>query len=1469
MKMNRLCAVVMSGVLAFSSMLAPLPGNDGSQLYEPTAIVAEAADVMRRPCGPDNPMLIVHIDTWNVADPAKIIATIPEDIKPYCVFNISLSINWSSDENRWLMVQDGYECAKSWLKTCADEGVWCMVQPASGGQCHFPDYDSSYNIVDSPNKSMYVQKADEDYENTIYAEFFRDYPNFIGFNYSEQFWGFDSQDHPCTYQQRYSHFAHLLELCDRYGGYLNINWCANKCSAPLNPVAMLKTNTEWRTACEKYSEHLQLEEKYTQGSFIQDVESEVLGAYLSGYCGNFGVRYDETGWTDLSESNTTLSSKDQYRQITGLPIHLERMALNGATIIDGPELVWADDFGETWGGVKDSEGYSCRNWYTRDQYYNSTLDFFRKVIDGTIRIPTREEVIDRTQFVVIQDNTTGDDHNKYSTYPTLFEGLYRMSFDGNLWNNTNLYKSTGRYPTIPTVYALRDDIAKSFKYQLKQSQLGTRWSSISAKQTEFNNVFAAEYVGNCYAGRYENTWVTYNPNKRGDNCGGILNLKYNTCTSLDVNFNAYGNALIREYSDHIDIYANNFDNKAQTTLKTDTFKVNGCSSKPTYTAKDTGRNQTASQITESYSNGTYTLTVKHNGPVSITINCKGSNTDRLTSYTKSTVEAPAAPSFYTGIRQYEGEFFDVKNVEGYVQNACGSGVTGNQGQGFLKYGKNANAAVKDTVTTNKAGQFTLKLRYSSTAASNNVDLYVNGTKIETMNLVNTGGYSSWKNYTKTITLKQGDNKIEFKSNSALSSSLYIDNFTVEGTFGDGSQTIVGGSGGRLITDLNVTDTENSADWSVSTQFGAGSLLFGDRDFTAVSIPDYLDGAEAVKTACDSKSVLTDIGTCKAGEDITLYVAVDSRVTGNLPSWLSGWTKTDDTISTSNELTLELYKKDFTSGDSITLGTNGGSTNSVNYIVLAVEQESVPTNGKLIKNLNVIDKANSAAWRISYEFGAGSQLYGDRDLTVINTPVNLVNAETLITACDSKYYMGDQASFTAGADITVYAAVDTRINANLDWLRAWSKGGISIMTSNDVELELFKLNVKSGEKVVLGTNGGEIESANYLVFAVPQEKIIKGDLNLDGVVNSLDTALARKAIINGFDDSRTFSAAEIDGDETFEKDDLVQLGDYIKGVKKKFDTASSAKPAPKSAAQAVQVTAGSGSDSVTAETSFEYNDALQYAAAPAAYKNECSQQGTVEKVTYNTTVYSSNLTKSAYVYLPYGYDSNKQYNIMYMMHGGGGNESSIFIESGVMKKYLDHMIMNGDIEPMIVVTPTFNNAAGSDMTSNSKNFWNELAKDILPAVEGKYSTYAASASAADLKASRAHRAFSGFSMGSLTAWYVFLNDLDYFQYVMPLSGDCWAGSNGAEKAAAVAEAARNSGYAKDEYFLMCATGTDDIAYSAMNEQINSMKTLTDTFTYTSDFSKGNLYFLTCEGGTHYWDGYIVNYIYDALPYFFHE
>ena len=55
---------------------------------------------------------------------------------------------------------------------------------------------------------------------------------------------------------------------------------------------------------------------------------------------------------------------------------------------------------------------------------------------------------------------------------------------------------------------------------------------------------------------------------------------------------------------------------------------------------------------------------------------------------------------------------------------------------------------------------------------------------------------------------------------------------------------------------------------------------------------------------------------------------------------------------------------------------------------------------------------------------------------------------------------------------------------------------------------------------------------------------------------------------------------------------------------------------------------------------------------------------------------------------------------------------------------------------------------------------------------------------------------------------------------------------------------------------------------VRQKINELKKNTDVFTYTSDFSQGNLYFLEAPGNVHWWPQ-VRHYIYDGLPYFFHE
>ena len=275
--------------------------------------------------------------------------------------------------------------------------------------------------------------------------------------------------------------------------------------------------------------------------------------------------------------------------------------------------------------------------------------------------------------------------------------------------------------------------------------------------------------------------------------------------------------------------------------------------------------------------------------------------------------------------------------------------------------------------------------------------------------------------------------------------------------------------------------------------------------------------------------------------------------------------------------------------------------------------------------------------------------------------------------------------------------------------------------------------------------------------------------------------------------------------------------------------------------------------------------------PDEYRLINDKPGTIESLTYKApNLKDSTDDKKLNVYLPHGYnaaDKDEKYNVLYLMHGGGENENLIFGGPGQSKelmRILDNMIAKGDIEPFIVVTPTF--YGGKNDTAL---FHEELINNIVPLVETKYNTYAKSASLDDLKASRAHRAFGGFSMGSVTTWYTYIHCLDYFKYYMPLSGGSWVMGQGAgvdkakETAEYLARVAKDAGYKPEDYYIFSATGNLDIAYPGLKPQIDAMKQLTDSFMYSSDTKKGNFYFIVSDGGTHAWN-WVNQYIYDILP-----
>lgn len=269
------------------------------------------------------------------------------------------------------------------------------------------------------------------------------------------------------------------------------------------------------------------------------------------------------------------------------------------------------------------------------------------------------------------------------------------------------------------------------------------------------------------------------------------------------------------------------------------------------------------------------------------------------------------------------------------------------------------------------------------------------------------------------------------------------------------------------------------------------------------------------------------------------------------------------------------------------------------------------------------------------------------------------------------------------------------------------------------------------------------------------------------------------------------------------------------------------------------------------------DELEY--IPDGYENLATQQGTLNKLTYDTwesfsyEQKSNKITKEAWVYLPYGYTDEEEYNVFYLSHGGWSNETTLMGTDDNPKSFknvIDNAIQDGNIKPLIIVLPTYNNTSENDSSDYSlaiqltNQFHNELVNDLIPAVESKYSTYAKDTTPQGLKESRDHRGFGGFSMGSVNTWNTFRYCLDYFRYFMPMSGSYTTDGE------YMADLVRQQGYSSQDFFIFAASGTDDFAYSAFKAQIMAMANNSGgMFKLAKNESEGNMSFLEREGYKH--------------------
>lgn len=284
--------------------------------------------------------------------------------------------------------------------------------------------------------------------------------------------------------------------------------------------------------------------------------------------------------------------------------------------------------------------------------------------------------------------------------------------------------------------------------------------------------------------------------------------------------------------------------------------------------------------------------------------------------------------------------------------------------------------------------------------------------------------------------------------------------------------------------------------------------------------------------------------------------------------------------------------------------------------------------------------------------------------------------------------------------------------------------------------------------------------------------------------------------------------------------------------------------------------------------------------PAAYLQPIDDGGRVIRVDYTTSAHDGRtLQKFCYVYLPHGHDREKQYNVLYCLHGVGGDLEAYFhdgAEPTPLKLALDHMIANGDIDPIIAVSPSYYAQDPALPPTGSaaevRRFQQELIHDLIPAVEGQFGSYAETLDPAGIAASREHRAYAGFSLGSLSTWFTFIDCVDYFRGFIPMSGDCWPKGvdspnlrQDPEVARAAAEWLEEVAAATErDFFIYAVTGSADVAGDAMAVQMEAMRKYAPSFRFVDeDGQPGNICFRVEPDATHDYI-YVPLYFYNALP-----
>ncbi len=183
-------------------------------------------------------------------------------------------------------------------------------------------------------------------------------------------------------------------------------------------------------------------------------------------------------------------------------------------------------------------------------------------------------------------------------------------------------------------------------------------------------------------------------------------------------------------------------------------------------------------------------------------------------------------------------------------------------------------------------------------------------------------------------------------------------------------------------------------------------------------------------------------------------------------------------------------------------------------------------------------------------------------------------------------------------------------------------------------------------------------------------------------------------------------------------------------------------------------------------------------ALAALTAGCSTYptGTVRHLTF----YSHSLQKTMKVdvYLPPRYSKNKQYPVLYLLHGKGANANSWMTtwwrgNSIHANQDANRLIGRGRIKPIVIVSPEIDNGYGVNTANHAYNvggysrgeYETYIDTDLVHFIDSHFSVSTA----------RANTYIGGFSMGGFAALMIAFTHQDMYSKVAVMSAALWNGA----------------------------------------------------------------------------------------------